>query len=150
MTVLRAERTKDQCLEPESTIPLTNSLGDGNVDGLDGDLVAERSALDLGQGGVFGVELLEKVVPEPVEGPLVVVVGRGRHVSGLDGVFSGDDRGDGDVLGDGLLGVLDFGDLDSGRSFDDGRVGNGLVFCGATSRVSLKETRQSWIGRSRY
>lgn len=75
----------------------------------------------------------------------MVVVGRGRHVSGLDGVFSGDDRGDGDVLGDGLLSVLDFGDFDSGRSFDDGRVGNGLVFCGATSRVSLKEIRESRI-----
>lgn len=125
-------------------------LDDGNVDGLDRDLVAERSALDLGQSGVFGVELLEKVVPEPVEGPLVVVVGRGRHVSGLDGVFSGDDRGDGDVLGNGLLSVLDLGDLDSGRSFDDGRVGNGLVFCEAASRVSLKETRESRIGCSRY
>jgi hypothetical protein len=75
----------------------------------------------------------------------VVVVGRGRHVSGLDGVFSGSDRGDGDVLGDGRLSVLNFGDFDSGGSFDDGRVGNGLVFCGATSRVSLKEIRESRI-----
>lgn len=78
------------------------------------------------------------------------MVGRGRHVSGLDGVFSGDDRGDGDVLGNGLLSVLNVSDLDSGRSFDDGRVGNGLMFCGATSRVSLKETRERRIGCSRY
>ena len=115
-------------------------VGDENVDGLDGDLVSERSALDLGCSGVFGIELLEKVVPEPVKGPLVVVVGGGRDVSGFDGVFGGNDRSDGDVLGDGLLSVLNFGDFESGGSFDNGGVGNGLVFCEAASRVSSKET----------
>jgi hypothetical protein len=59
-------------------------------------------------------------------------------VSGLDDVFSGDDRGDGNVLRDGLLSVLNFGDLDSGRSFDDGRVGNGLVLCGGGEQGQLE------------
>ena len=106
---------------------ISHSLGKRDDDSLDGDLVAESGALDLGQRGVLQVELLEEVVPDRVEESLVLVAGGGGDVGGLGNVLGGHGRGSTDVLGDGRGGVLGLGDVNSGRRMNrDGRS-DGLV-----------------------
>jgi len=89
-----------------------------NVD--DGGLVTQSGTLDLGQGGVLEVELLEKAVPEQVEESLVVL-GRSGDSRSRGLVDGGNGLGGSNVLSDGGLLVDSGGGRSSGRGLDDRR-----------------------------